>query len=41
MAGEDPIVSGMAGRYAHALFELALEEKAIDAVEAISTRSTR
>ncbi|HXX26648.1 MAG TPA: F0F1 ATP synthase subunit delta [Pseudolabrys sp.] len=32
MAGEDPIVSGMAGRYATALFELALENKAIDAV---------
>ena len=25
MAGEDPIISGMAGRYANALFELALE----------------
>jgi F-type H+-transporting ATPase subunit delta len=34
VAGEDPIVSGMAGRYATALFELALEEKAIDAVRA-------
>ena len=33
MAGEDPIVSGMAGRYATALFELALEEKAIDAIK--------
>ena len=33
MAGEDPIVSGMAGRYATALFELALEEKAVDAVK--------
>ena len=32
MAGEDPIVSGMAGRYATALFELALEERAVDAV---------
>ncbi|HKA70606.1 MAG TPA: F0F1 ATP synthase subunit delta [Xanthobacteraceae bacterium] len=32
MAGEDPITSGMAGRYATALFELALEQKAIDAV---------
>ena len=32
MAGEDPLISGMAGRYAHALFELALEEKATDAV---------
>ncbi len=34
MAGKDPIVSGMAGRYASALFELALEEKATDAVKA-------
>lgn len=33
MAGEDPIISGMAGRYATALFELAREEKAIDAVK--------
>ena len=33
MAGEDSIISGMAGRYAHALFELALEEKATDAVK--------
>ncbi len=33
MAGEDPIVSGMAGRYATALFELALETKAVDAVK--------
>ena len=33
MAAEQPIVSGMAGRYAHALFELALEEKATDAVK--------
>ena len=33
MAGEDPIISGMAGRYAGALFELALEEKAVDAVK--------
>jgi F-type H+-transporting ATPase subunit delta len=32
MAGEQPIVSGMAGRYATALFELALEEKALDEV---------
>ena len=32
MAGEKPIVSGMAGRYATALFELALDEKAVDAV---------
>ena len=34
MAGEDPIISGMAGRYATALFELAREEKAVDAVKA-------
>ena len=34
MAGEKSIVSGMAGRYATALFELALEEKAVDAVKA-------
>ena len=32
MAGEEPIVSGMAGRYATALFELALESDAIDLV---------
>ena len=32
MAGEEPIVSGMAGRYATALFELARDEHAIDAV---------
>ena len=32
MAGETPIVSGMAGRYARALFELALEEKSVDSV---------
>jgi F-type H+-transporting ATPase subunit delta len=31
---DEPIVSGMAGRYATALFELALEEKALDAVRA-------
>jgi F-type H+-transporting ATPase subunit delta len=34
MAREEPIVSGMAGRYATALFELALEEKALDKVKA-------
>jgi F-type H+-transporting ATPase subunit delta len=34
VAGNDPIISGMAGRYAGALFELALESKAIDAVKA-------
>ena len=33
MAGEDPIISGMAGRYAGALFDLALEAKATDAVK--------
>lgn len=33
MAAEEPIVSGMAGRYAAALFELALEEKSVDAVK--------
>ena len=32
VAGEFPIVSGMAGRYATALFELALEANAIDSV---------
>ena len=34
MASEEPIVSGMAGRYAGALFELALESKVVDAVKA-------
>lgn len=34
VAGKDPITSGMAGRYASALFELALESKATDAVKA-------
>lgn len=34
MAGEDPITTGMAGRYATALFELARESKTIDAVKA-------
>ena len=34
MAGEEPIVSGMAGRYATAVFELALEENALDRVVA-------
>ena len=34
MAGEKSIVSGMAGRYATALFELAHEERAVDAVKA-------
>jgi F-type H+-transporting ATPase subunit delta len=34
VAGQDPIVAGMAGRYANALFELALEQKALDAATA-------
>ena len=34
MAAEDTSVSGMAGRYATALFELALESNSIDAVKA-------
>ncbi len=34
MQGEGSIVSGMAGRYATALFELALEQKAVDATKA-------
>ena len=34
MAGDDPTVSGMAGRYARALFELALDAKSVDAVKA-------
>jgi F-type H+-transporting ATPase subunit delta len=33
VAGEDPLISGMAGRYAGALFELALENKATDVVK--------
>jgi F-type H+-transporting ATPase subunit delta len=33
LAGEDPIISGMAGRYATALFELALDNKAVDAIK--------
>jgi F-type H+-transporting ATPase subunit delta len=33
VAGTTSIISGMAGRYANALFELALEEKALDAVK--------
>jgi F-type H+-transporting ATPase subunit delta len=32
VAGEEPIISGMAGRYATALFELAVEANAIDAI---------
>lgn len=34
MAGEDPIIAGMAGRYATALFELAIESKKLKDVEA-------
>jgi F-type H+-transporting ATPase subunit delta len=34
VAGEAPIVSGMAGRYAVALFELARDEKSIDGAKA-------
>src|ERR1700761_3691351 len=34
VAGEDPSVSGVSGRYATALFELARDEKSIDAVRA-------
>jgi F-type H+-transporting ATPase subunit delta len=34
VAGENPTVSGVAGRYATALFELALESNAIDKVRA-------
>jgi F-type H+-transporting ATPase subunit delta len=33
VAGDDNLISGMAGRYAGALFELALEEKATDSVK--------
>jgi F-type H+-transporting ATPase subunit delta len=33
VAGETPIVSGMAGRYATALFELALESNAVASIE--------
>ncbi len=32
----DPIVSGMAGRYATALFELALDAKSVEAVKSRS-----
>ena len=34
MAGEDTTVSGVAGRYARALFELALDAKVVDVVKA-------
>ena len=33
MAGKDPLISGMAGRYATALFDLARDERALDAVK--------
>jgi len=33
VAGKDPIISGMAGRYGNALFELARDEKVVDAVK--------
>jgi len=33
VAGKDPIISGMAGRYANALFALALDDNAVDAVK--------
>ena len=41
VAGEQTHLSGMAGRYATALFELALEQNAVDAVEPISIGSMR
>ena len=34
MAGKDSIIPGMAGRYGNALFELARDSKAVDAVKA-------
>lgn len=34
MAGENPTVSGVAGRYATALFELARDERSVDVVKA-------
>jgi F-type H+-transporting ATPase subunit delta len=34
VAGKDPIISGMAGRYGNALFELARDSNAVDAVKA-------
>jgi len=34
VAGAEPIISGMAGRYATALFELALDNKSVDDVKA-------
>jgi F-type H+-transporting ATPase subunit delta len=41
VAGENSIVSGVAGRYATALFELALENKALDTVGADLDRFDR
>jgi F-type H+-transporting ATPase subunit delta len=38
VAGEDLHISGMAGRYASALFELALENKAVDTVKSYLDR---
>ena len=38
MAAEDPSVSGVSGRYATALFELARDEKSVDAVLADLTK---
>jgi hypothetical protein len=35
VAGEDPIISGMAGRYANALFELALEANVSDGTDLV------
>jgi len=40
VAAENPSVSGVSGRYATALFELAREEKSIDAVKADLDRFT-
>ncbi len=40
MAAEDPSVSGVSGRYATALFELARDEKSVDAVKADLERFT-
>jgi len=34
VAGENPSVSGVSGRYATALFELARDERSIDTVKA-------
>ena len=38
MAAEDPSVSGVSGRYATALFELARDENSVDAVKAARER---